>query len=111
MVKYESIVHVPCKIGKDVFIGFKVVILDAIIGDGCFISINALVTGGVRIKPNRFVPAGAIIDTQEKADNLRFVTKEEVAFAKEVLYVNTQFPEAYSRLYGKTKNSCRLTCE
>lgn len=107
---HGCIIHGPCGIGNSVFVGFKAVILDAIVGDGCFISINALITGGVRIPPGRFVPAGAIIDTQEKADNLRPVTPEEIKFAQGVQIVNNQLPRAYSKLYGKTKDSCKLYC-
>lgn len=107
---HGALIHGPCKIGKNVFIGFHVTILDAVIGDGCFISINAVVTGGIEVAPNRFIPVGAIIDTQEKADRLRCVSDSETAFAREVQYVNTQFPEAYSKLFGRTKDSCSLHC-
>jgi hypothetical protein len=37
---------------------------------GRYISTNALVTGKIRIAPNRFVPSGAIIETQEQTDAL-----------------------------------------
>ena len=108
---HGALIHGPCKIGNHVFIGFHVTILDAIIGDGCFLSINAVVTGGIQVKPNSFIPIGAVIDTQEKADKLRCVTESEIAFAKEVQFVNMQFPDAYSRIYGKTKDSCSLKCD
>ncbi|MFV0393201.1 MAG: hypothetical protein ACK5LC_02215 [Coprobacillaceae bacterium] len=107
---HGSIIHGPCSIGDGTFIGFNAIILDAIIGKGCFISINAVVTGGVTIPNNRFVPTGAIIDTQQKANALREVTEEEEEFARDVIFVNREFPEAYSKLFGATKNSCVLKC-
>lgn len=107
---HGALIHGPCKIENNVFIGFHVTILDAIIGDGCFLSINAVVSGGIEVPPNRFVPVGAVIDTQEKADQLRYVTPEEAAFAQEVQYVNYQFPAAYAEMFGSTNNSCSLKC-
>lgn len=108
---HGCIIHGPCKIEDNVFVGFNAVILDATMGDGCFVSINALVTGGVNLKPNRFIPIGAVIDTQEKANCLRQVTHEEIKFAQEVQFVNNQFPRAYSKLFGSTKDSCKLSCD
>jgi len=106
---HQSLIHGPCEIGQDVFIGFKAIVYNAIIGEGCFISTDAVVTGGVIIKPYRFVPPGAHIDTQAKADSLSAVPKNEKEFAREVQRVNQEFPSAYSVLFGKTKCSCGLT--
>lgn len=107
---HSCIIHGPCKIGDNVFVGFNAIVLDAIIGDGCYISINSLVTGGVKIDSNRFIPAGVIIDTQEKADKLGSVPKNEEDFAKEVQHINSEFPNAYSLMFGNTRCSCGLTC-
>lgn len=107
---HGCIIHGPCKIGNNVFVGFNAIVLDAIIGDGCYISINALVTGGIKVNSNRFIPAGAIIDTQEKANMLGPVSQDNIEFAKEVQHVNNAFPNAYSLLFGNTKCSCGLEC-
>lgn len=80
--------------------GFHAIVLDAIVAEGCYISPTALVTGGVKIRSNRFIPAGVIIDTQEKADALGPVPKSQIEFAKEVQYVNQKFPNAYSLQFG-----------
>lgn len=108
---HGCIIHGPCKIGSHVFVGFHAIILNAIVGDGCYISANALVTGGIIVGSNRFVPAGAIIDTQEKADMLGYVPESEIEFAQEVQSVNNEFPNAYSLLFGNTRCSCGLACD
>lgn len=108
---HGCIIHGPCYIGSHSFIGFHAIILNAILGEGCYISINALITGGIKLKPNRFVPAGAIIDTQEKADRLGPVPDSDKEFAEEVQRINNEFPQAYSLLFGKTKCSCGLACD
>ncbi|WP_462413025.1 LbetaH domain-containing protein [Neobacillus sp. Marseille-QA0830] len=107
---HGSLIHGPSLIEDQVFIGFKAIVYNATIGEGSFISSTAVVTGGVTIKPNRFVPPGAYIDTQAKADSLKEVPKTEEEFAKEVQRVNQEFPAAYSILLGKTRCSCGLAC-
>ena len=108
---HGCIIHGPCKIGNNVFVGFHAIVLDAIVDEGCYISPNALVTGGIKIRSNRFIPAGAIIDTQEKADALGPVPESQIEFAKEVQHVNQQFSNAYSLQFGATRCSCGLACD
>ena len=108
---HGCIIHGPCKIGNHVFVGFHSIIFNAIIGDGCYISSNALVTGGIRVGLNRFVPSGAIIDTQEKADMLKRVPESQREFAQEVQHVNNEFPSAYSLMFGSIKCSCGFACD
>jgi carbonic anhydrase len=108
---HGCIIHGPCKIGNHVFVGFHSIVLNAIVGDGCYISHNALVIDGVILAPNRFVPTGSIIDTQEKADRLGPVPQDQREFALEVQHINHEFPSAYSLLFGATKCSCGLACD
>ncbi|GHI00219.1 carbonate dehydratase [Neobacillus kokaensis] len=103
---HGSLIHGPCRVDDDVFIGFKAIVYNAVIGEGCFISSSAVVTNGVKLKPNCFVPPGANIDTQEKANRLSPMPKNEEEFAKEVQRVNQEFPASYSIYFGKNKCSC-----
>lgn len=48
---HGCIVHGPCRLGNNVFVGFNAIILDAVVGEGSYISTKAYVTGGVRIAP------------------------------------------------------------
>jgi carbon dioxide concentrating mechanism protein CcmM len=108
---HGCIIHGPCKLGNNVFVGFNSIVLNAVVGEGSYISANALVTGGIRIAPNRFVPPGAIIDSQSKANSLEPVPINEKEFAEEVIHVNKEFPAAYSMMFGSFKCSCGLTCD
>lgn len=107
---HGCIIHGPCKIEDNVFVGFHAIVLNAVVGRGSYISPGALVTGGIVVAPHRFVPAGAIIDTQQNADLLPPVPKNQEEFAAEVQYVNNAFPASYSLLFGTIKCSCGLTC-
>lgn len=81
---------------------------NAIVGEGSFISANAVITDGVLIPPRRFVPPGSLIDTQEKANALAPVPANKEEFAKEVQHVNLEFPAAYAVLYGSSRCSCGI---
>lgn len=108
---HDCIIHGPCKLGNRVFVGFHSIVLNAVVGGGSYISTNALVTGEIRISPNRYVPSGAIIETQEQADALGPVPESQEEFAEEVQHVNQQFPTAYSLQFGATRCSCGLACD
>ena len=97
---HGCIIHGPCKIEDDVFVGFYAVVLNAQVGKGSFIGHQALITGGVTIPPMRIVPMGAIIETQEQADALAEISDDKIAFAKEVVEVNCEFPRSYSCMFG-----------
>lgn len=105
---HGSIIHGPCLLEDNVFVGFNSVVFFATIGEGTFISSNVLITDGVKIAPRKFVPSGAVIDTQEKADCLPNIPEDKEELAKKVQEVNIQFPNAYSLLFGKGCCSCGL---
>ncbi len=105
-IAHGALVHGPCYIGKKVFVGFKAIVYDAIIGSGSFISYNAVVTNGVHVAKNRFVPPGAYIDSQKKADALSKVPADSKEFAREVQRVNQEFPAGYHLLFGDCRCSC-----
>lgn len=107
-IAHGALVHGPCYIGNEVFVGFKSIVYNAIVEEGAFISYNAVVTNGVRIANNRFVPPGAHIDTQEKANVLLRVPKDSEEFAIEVQRVNQEFPASYHLLLGGNRCSCGL---
>lgn len=107
-VAHGALIHGPCYIGNKVFVGFKAIVYNAIIGEGTVISYNAVVTNDVRVSANRFVPPGANIDTQEKANALIRVPKDEEEFAREVQRVNQEFPASYNLLFGSHRCSCGM---
>ncbi|EFM09442.1 Carbonate dehydratase [Paenibacillus curdlanolyticus YK9] len=105
---HGALVHGPCAIGDNVFVGFQALVFDAEVGSGAFVSNQAVVTSGVRIRENRFVPPGAMIDTQAKADRLNEVPTDQKQFVKGVQRVNQAFPASYNMLFGSKRCSCGL---
>jgi len=89
-IAHGALVHGPCVIGANTFVGFNAIVFNSIVEDGCYIDLAAIVTDGVRIPANRYVPTGAIIDTQEKANALAMVSQSNEDFAKGVIKTNIE---------------------
>ncbi|MDX2015882.1 MAG: DapH/DapD/GlmU-related protein, partial [Myxococcaceae bacterium] len=91
---HDALVHGPCYVGDDTFIGFKAVVHDAVVGRGCFIGIGAVVVG-VTVPDGRFVPHGHIVDSADKVDGLPLVSEAQHHFNEDVVDVNRGLAAAY----------------
>lgn len=90
--------HRPAFIGCDTFIGMQALVFRAIVGSNCVIEPKALVMG-VNIPDGRYVPAGALITTQQAADSLPTITNDYPlrGLNQVVVHVNTQLASAYQQ--------------
>jgi sulfate permease, SulP family len=95
-IAHGAIVHGPCYIGDDTFIGFQATVHDSIVGRGCFIGHGALVVG-VEVPDRKHVPNGAIIDTADKVALLPDATDQHAHFNEDVVEVNRGLAAAYRR--------------
>jgi SulP family sulfate permease len=93
---HQALVHGPSMIGSRSFIGFKAIVHDAIVGEGCFIGLGAVVVG-VELPPRKRVPNGWIVDTPEKVRELPDVQDAHSHFNEDVVEVNRGLVLAYSR--------------
>lgn len=109
-IAHGALIHGPAIVGNNTFVGFNSIVFNAIVKDNCYIDTGAIVTGGVVIAANRYVPIGALINTQAKADKLSEVPKEQSAFAGKVIKVNVELSEAYDLKFGDIRCSCGLCC-
>ncbi|MGG7177343.1 carbonate dehydratase [Clostridium paraputrificum] len=109
-IAHGALIHGPCIIGNNTFVGFNSIVFNSIVEDGCYIDLGAIITNGVRIPCNRYVPVGAIIDTQDKADCLKIVSDSNEEFAQGVIKTNIELSQSYSQKFGDTRCSCGLSC-
>jgi carbonic anhydrase/acetyltransferase-like protein (isoleucine patch superfamily) len=96
-IAHQAQVHGPAAIGDGTFVGMQALVFRAEIGEGCVLEPRALVMG-VKVAPHRYVPAGAVIRTQEQADALPKIDAS-YAFAEingNVLHVNHALAERYA---------------
>jgi carbonic anhydrase/acetyltransferase-like protein (isoleucine patch superfamily) len=95
---HGSIIHGPCTLGADCFVGFRAVVYNAKLGDGVFVGTGAVVQG-VDLDANSLVPACAVITSAEEAEKL--VTKtspKDTEFMKKVVDTNITLTQGYLRL-------------
>lgn len=109
-IAHGALIHGPAIVGNNTFVGFNSIVFNAIVKDNCYIDTGAIVTGGIIIDANRYVPIGALINTQAEADKLPEVPKEQSDFAEKVVKVNVELSEAYDLKFGDTRCSCGLCC-
>jgi carbonic anhydrase/acetyltransferase-like protein (isoleucine patch superfamily) len=103
-IAHGAVIHGPLKIGDESFVGFNSVVHASTLGKKCFVGHAAAVIG-IKLADGKFVPHGALIDSQEKADSLGPVPESLLHFNDEVVHVNKEFAQSY----GRIKKSC--TCE
>jgi sulfate permease, SulP family len=96
---HDALVHGPCYVGDDTFIGFKAVVHDSVVGERCFIGIGSVVVG-VEIPNGKFVPHGRIIDSPAKVKDLPDVTEAHMHFNEDVVEVNRGLAAAYHHTHG-----------
>ncbi len=100
---HDALVHGPCFVGDNTFIGFKAVVHDAVVGEHCFIGIGAVVVG-VEIPDGKFVPHGQIIDTPAKVKALPPVSETQAHFNEDVVEVNRGLAAAYRHTHNTNHN-------
>lgn len=93
-IAHDALVHGPCYIGDETFVGFKAVVHDSVVGAHCFVGIGAVVVG-VEIPDGRFVPHGRIVDSADAVDSLPLVSEAHKEFNEDVVEVNRGLAVAY----------------
>lgn len=93
-IAHDALVHGPCYIGDETFVGFKAVVHDSVVGAHCFIGIGAVVVG-VEVPDHRFVPHGRIVDSADAVAALPHVSEAHAEFNEDVVEVNRGLAVAY----------------
>jgi carbonic anhydrase/acetyltransferase-like protein (isoleucine patch superfamily) len=107
---HQSQVHGPAFIGSDTFVGMQALVFRATVGQNCVIEPKALVMG-VNIPDGRYVPAGALITTQEAADKLPCISEQYPLrnLNTAVVHVNIELASGYqSKLVYQQPDNYRL---
>ncbi|MGV0028341.1 ribulose bisphosphate carboxylase small subunit [Phormidesmis priestleyi] len=91
---HMALIHGPCYVGDDCFIGFRSTVFNARVGNGCVVMMHALVQD-VEIPPGKYVPSGAVITSQQQADRLPNVQEADVKFASHIIHINDALRSGY----------------
>lgn len=96
-IAHRSIVHGPCTVGDDVFIGFNSVIFRTHVGDGCVIRHNCVVDG--LDLPDKFhVPPVTAIGAGFDLNSIERVPPEYSTFSESVISANHALVEGYKKI-------------
>jgi len=93
-LSHGCIIHGPCKIGKNCFVGFGSVVFKAEVGDGVYIGHVAIVEE-VAIMPERAVESGQVVRCEDDARELKYADKDMKNFMEKVVRVNLDLGRGY----------------
>lgn len=91
---HGCIIHGPCKIGKDCFIGFGSVVFKTEISEGVCVKHLAVIEA-VDVLPERVVESSQLVNSEDDIRELRYVDKKLKDFAKKVVEVNLELVNRY----------------
>ncbi len=94
---HGCIVHGPCRIADECFIGFGAVVFDCTIGKDTLILHNSIVRG-VEIPSGKVVPDGQTITRQDDVRGLEEITQDLVDFKRSVVKTNMDLVRDYRKL-------------
>jgi carbon dioxide concentrating mechanism protein CcmM len=93
-ITHMALIHGPCYVGDDCFIGFRSTVFNAKVGKGCIVMMHALIQD-VEIPPGKYVPSGAVITSQQQANRLSDVQDDDKHFAHHVVGINQALRAGY----------------
>ncbi|MFP4132843.1 MAG: ribulose bisphosphate carboxylase small subunit [Halothece sp.] len=93
-ITHMALIHGPCYIGNNCFIGFRSTVFNARVGDDCIVMMHALIQD-VEIPAGRYIPSGSVITNQQEANRLPEVQESDRDFAHHVVEVNEALRAGY----------------
>lgn len=96
-IAHRSIIHGPCEIGDNVFIGFNTVIFNCTIGSGCVVRHNSVVDG-CNLPEKFHVPSMTRIGRGFDLSTIPKVDPEYATFSESVIAANHYLVKGYKEL-------------
>jgi carbonic anhydrase/acetyltransferase-like protein (isoleucine patch superfamily) len=102
-LSHGCVIHGPCTIGQNCFIGFKSVVYDAILHDGVFVG-TAAVVQSVTLQPDCSVrPASVIVNNSAVAATTGPLSSQEIRFMDRVINANLKLTRGYNHKQGHNR--------
>ena len=96
-IAHRSIIHGPCEVGDDVFIGFNTVVFQTKISDGCVVR-HSCVVDGLDLPEKFHVPPMTHIGPGFDLDSISKVPPEYSTFSESVVSANHYLVRGYKKL-------------
>jgi carbonic anhydrase/acetyltransferase-like protein (isoleucine patch superfamily) len=92
---HGCIIHGPCTIGEDCFIGFRAVVYKSVLGAGSFINASAVVQGVELTKDSLVAAAAAILSEDDVTNLVGTADSAERSFNERVVEANLELTKGY----------------
>jgi carbonic anhydrase/acetyltransferase-like protein (isoleucine patch superfamily) len=99
-IAHRAIVHGPCVVGDDCFIGFNAVLFNCTLGTGCVVRHNSVVED-VALPASFHVPATMSVHSETDLDKIPRITPDAAKFSESVVRTNNHFAKAYKNLQNE----------
>lgn len=96
-IAHRSIVHGPCEVGDNVFIGFNSVLFNCVVGDGSVVRHNSVVEG-CRVPPGFYIPSTTDVHSDADLASIQPVSTDVAGFSESVAQANRALVKGYNRI-------------
>lgn len=96
-IAHRSIVHGPCRVGDNVFIGFNSVLFNCTVGDGSVVRHNSVVEN-CTVPPGFYIPSTLNIHSDADLVGIERVTPDVASFSESVAEANRALVRGYNRI-------------
>lgn len=93
---HGCIIHGPCKIGRNCFVGFGSIVFKSQLADGVIVK-HLVVVENADIPEKKLIPNGEVMDRQNKIKNLECASREIKQFCQQVVETNLKLRKGYLR--------------
>ena len=99
-IAHRSIVHGPCTVGDNVFIGFNSVLFNCTVADSAVIRHNCVVDGH-DIPHGFYLPSATVVTRATDLNALKTVPSDAREFSESVITTNISLATAYRRIQNE----------
>ncbi len=96
-IAHRSIVHGPCIVGDNVFIGFNSVLFNCTVKRRCVVRHNSVVDGA-QLPEGFYVPSTTYINAKTDLDTIPRVTAAASDFSEDVARTNVELVKGYKKI-------------
>ena len=98
-ISHGVIIHGPTTIKDDCFLAIRAVVYDSVLEESVWVGVAASIMR-TTIPANTWVPAGAIIRSEQDTLSFRLTNLKEQQYKKDVFDASATLRESYLKLYG-----------
>ena len=99
-IAHRSIVHGPCIVGDNVFIGFNSVLFNCVVGNRSVVRHNSVVEN-CEVPEGFYIPSTTNIHSDEELSKIQPVTPQASDFSEDVARTNIELVKGYKKLQNE----------